>query len=197
MRRIVVPIVVIAATVMLLCSFASASLTIDVNVAKPNISPYETQQITVSANELGAGVVFVVQPATGPAWQTFLDSNPALKLIWNSLPADIQAQINSAIGNKIVSYALVNWGTNGGSANLNFPADFTGINGAPTTGLGGTYKVLFTYVSVQLPRLLEMSFDCGVWNVVPEVPMGTVAASLSIIAAVGTFVVYKKRRNAN
>jgi hypothetical protein len=38
-------------------SFANADLGVNLTVANPTINPYETQQITVTANEQGKGVV--------------------------------------------------------------------------------------------------------------------------------------------
>jgi hypothetical protein len=173
-------------------SFANASLNINLNIAKPTISPNETQHITATANERGIGIVFVIQPAPGPAWTDFLNDHPDLKILWNSMPADIKANIQAAVGDKIVSYAIVHFGEDGGSTTLDFTSDFTGINGAPSTILVGKYNVCFAYLSYQPWYYLELGFTIGVWNVVPEVPLGTAAAACSMIAAVG-FVKYKKR----
>ncbi len=175
-------------------SFASASINtlhIDLDIAKSTITPYEKQQITTIVNEKGVGIVFVIQPAQGPAWTDFLNEHPDLRALWVLAPDDVKAQIQAAVGNKIVSYAIVNF-DDAGSKTLNFETDFTGINGAPSTGLIGEYKVFFAYVSFEPWYCMETGFACGAWNVVPEVPLGTAMAAVSMIAAVG-FLKYKNK----
>ena len=104
--------------------------------------------------------------------------------------------IADAIGDKILSVEVISFPWNGGSRTLYLDDDFTGINGAPSTSLVGNYKVYFAYLSWQYQKgdceLFESDFVCGIWNVVPEVPLGTAAAAFSMIAAVG-FVKYRKR----
>ncbi|XHH08485.1 MAG: hypothetical protein ACFCUE_13070 [Candidatus Bathyarchaeia archaeon] len=173
-------------------SFANASLNINIDVAKSNINPYEDQQITATVNEKGFGIILIIQPAQGPAWTDYLKNDLELKALWVIIPDEIKQQVQAAIGNKIVSYALVSFSSDGGSETFDFVTDFTGLNGQPSTGLLGEYKVVFVYHSFQPWYFMETDFACGSWNVVPEVPLGTAVAACSMIAAVG-FVKYKKR----
>jgi len=189
-------VTIIAAMVLLSFPLASAALTVNVFVADPNIAPFETQQITAMANEKGAGILIVVQPAIGDPWEDFLNDHMLLKLALMTLPDDIEQQIQNAVGGKIVSYAFVNIGTEGGGAKQYvFPTAFEGINGDPSTGLLGNYKVLFAYKSFEGHWWChQIGFDCDSWNVIPEVPLGAATAGLSLIAAAATFALYKKRR---
>jgi hypothetical protein len=166
----------------------------------------EDQTITVTANEKGKGILFVIQPAEGTPWLDFLEDHPLLKALWNSLPSDIKTKIGSAIGGKIVSYATVSIDTGGGSQDLNFPEDFTGINGEPSTKLVGTYKVVLAFISFKSARgapsnnirccCIEIDFDCNSWMVIPEFPFGTITTLLFALMAVPTLCFIKKiRRN--
>jgi hypothetical protein len=176
--------------VIMASSFANASiydnLRINVTPAEASISPNDSQQITATVNEKGIGIIFVIQPAEGPTWTDFLQDHPDARALWILAPDDIKQQIQEAVGNKIVSYAIVTF-DDPGSKTLNFISDFTGINGAPSTKLLGEYDVVFAYASFQPWYYMETGFACGAWNVVPEVPLGTAAAACSMIAAVGFF----------
>ena len=199
-RLIFTSTLVIALIAILSISFASGSLTMNVQVGKSTINPFEPQQIIATANERGAGILIVVQPANGQPWADFLNDNPALKAAYNALPNNIKTEIANEIGNSIVSYAIVDelWVTHGGQQAFTFPDDFEGINGQPSTGMAGSYKVLFAYASVEggLCDLFEADFDCNVWQVIPEVPLGTAIASVALIAGAATFAFYKKRHPA-
>jgi hypothetical protein len=199
-KALITSTLVIALIAILSVSCANASLTMNVQVGKSTITPFEPQQIVASANERGAGILIVIQPANGQPWTDFLNSHPALKAAYNVLPSNIKTQITNEIGNSVVSYAIVDdlWVLHGGQQSFTFPDDFEGVNGQPSTGLAGTYKVLFAYASVEgsLCDLFEANFACGLWQVIPEVPLGTAVASVSLIAGAATFAFYKKRHPA-
>jgi len=197
MKKLLLCITIVIMLALLTSSLVSADLNVHVQVAFPTLSPFQMQQITATANERGGGIIFVIQPNTGTNWKDFIDSDSSLKGAWDQFDPSIKTQIDDAIGDNVVSYALVSWGLDGGSTNppLAFPsADFTGINGQPSTGLLGTYKVLFVYGSAQLPKLFEVDFDCTEWNVIPEVPLGTAVASISLVVAAGAYALYRRRR---
>ena len=102
-------------------SFAKADLGVNLTVADPTINPYETQQITVTANEKGTGVVIVIQPApgeSGTAWEDFFEEHSGIAFVWNQAPDDVKAKIGTAIGDKILSFAIVQFGNGGGSETL-------------------------------------------------------------------------------
>jgi hypothetical protein len=132
-----------------------------------------------------------------------------------SLPNDIKTQVQEKIGDKIVSYKLIVM-EEGGSVDVTFPEDFTGINGEPSTALNGEYKVIFVFLSKcesedQVPdgdntldaaiecrphrecKLVELDFACARWFVVPEVPLGTIAPVLSALAAIPVAKLYKRK----
>ena len=184
-----------AALVLLLSSqIVNASLNIDVTVGQPVIHPIESQQITATANQGGIGILLVIQPATGTPWQDYLNSHPLLKALWNMLPSSIKTEIGNAIGGKIVSFmAPVSIGSGGGSNVYDFPADFTGINGEPSTAMGGTYKVIFAFISSSGCFKIEKDFACNSWFVVPEVPFGTAMALSSPVLAFAAVSLYRKR----
>ena len=181
----------------------SASLIIDVSVESSELAPLMNQNITVTANERGIGIVFVLQPAEGTPWTDFLDSYPVLENIFDSLSPDIKTSIIDKIGQKVVSFKIVSFGAGGGSAVCVFPSEFNGINGEPSTELVGDYKVLFAYASWEDDRdsglcfLAEQEFDCKVriFNVIPEVPLGTVMAVASMGLATFGYIKIKKRKN--
>jgi hypothetical protein len=120
--------------------------------------------------------------------------------------SDIKTKIASAIGGKIVSYTTVSIGIGGGSQDLNFPGDFTGINGDPSTSLVDTCKVVLAFISFESARgapsdsirccCIEVDFDCNSWLVILEAPFGTIATLLFALIAVPTLCFIKKiRRN--
>jgi hypothetical protein len=191
-------------------STVSASLDVDVSVGSSELATYMDQTITVSANEMGMGVVIVLQPATGTPWTDFLDSHPVLKTLFYKLPSDIRTEITDNIGNKIVSFKTVSFPAGGGSQNCIFPDDFKGINGKPSTEIVGEYTVFFAYISWEADDneksfcfLAKKEFDCSFrhFNVIPEVPFGTVMASVSMVGAGIVFVsiprLRKKRKNSD
>lgn len=187
--------------VVLAVSVVDASLEVNLEVGKPQINQMEDQTITVTSNEKGIGILFAIQPAEGTPWIDFLDDHPILKVVWNSLPSEIKTKITSAIGGKIVSYTTVTIDTGGGSQDLDFPEDFKGINGDPSTELVGTYKVVLAFISAERASALsksveccciEVDFDCNSWLVIPEVPFGTIATLLSVLMAVPTLRFIKK-----
>jgi len=197
MKKLLLYITIVMMLALLTISLVSAKLEVNVEVASPTLNPFGTQYITATANELGAGIIFVVQPAVAQEnWLDKVIAGSPLAKAWNNLDSAAKDTINSAIGDKVVSYAFVSWGTNGGSTNppLAFPNDFTGINGDPSTGLLGTYKVLFVYGSIQPFPVIEIDFACAEWNVVPEVPLGTAVASASLIGAAAAYALYRRRR---
>lgn len=185
-------------------SLVDASLDVSLEVGEPQINQMEDQTITVTANQKGKGMLFVVQPAEGTPWIDFLEDHPVLKALWDSLPSDIKTKIASAIGDKIVSYATVCVDIGGGSQDLIFPGNFTGINGEPSTSLVGTYKVILAFISIESPRrgpnnsteccCIEADFDCKSWTIVPEFSLPTIAALLSALMAVSTLRFIKKIR---
>ncbi len=181
---------------MLSVSFANATtLNIDVTVDRPTINLNEDQLITATSNEDGRGILIVIQPAAGTPWQDFLDDNPLLKIAYNALPANVQDQIEAVIGDKIVSYKIVEINNPaGGSQQYSFLTDFKEGTGTPSTAIAGEYKVLFAFVSISGCFCIEKDFACGSWHVVPESPIGTAMAIIAPIAALATITIYKKRK---
>jgi len=183
----------------------SASLTIDLDVGISELVPLMDQTITAKTNERGVGILFVLQPAEGTPWEEFLDDHPILKVLFNKLPTNIKTKVTDAIGEKIVSVKTVNFGTGGGSETLVFPDDFLGINGDASTELVGEYTIFFAYMSWegdqiegQRCSLAEKEFDCkfGSFNVIPEVPLGTIMIISSMgLATLGYIQIKKPRKN--
>lgn len=182
----------------------SASLNIDVSVASSELAPLMEQQITATANERGMGVLLVLQPAEGTPWIDYLNDHPLLAALFNSLPSNVQSSIADKIGQKIVSFKIVSFGGGGGNSVCVFPSEFNGINGAPSTALVGEYTVLFAYASWEedgatgLCFLAEKEFDCKIrsFNVIPEVPFGTVMAVSSMgLATFGYITIKKHKKN--
>ena len=186
-------------------SVASASLEVNVTVGFSELMPYMDQTITATANERGVGMIIVLQPSEGQPWTDFLDSHPALKSVFNSLPPTIKTQITNEIGQKIVSFNIVSFGTGGGSKTCVFPDEFWGINGAPSTATFGEYTVIFAYISWERDEgdphrcfLARKEFGCkiGGFNVIPEVPLGTVMVASSMgIALISYYSIKKPRKN--
>jgi hypothetical protein len=115
-----------------------------------------------------------------------------------TLPDSVQTQIGNAIGGKIVSYKAIS-SNDPLSVLVNFPADFTGINGVPSTAWMGLYKVLFVgFYSTYPPscEVVEFDFQCGSWLVVPQVPFGTFMALVSSLCAIPAFVLYRRKHIA-
>ena len=178
-------------------STVSASLNVNVSVGTSELVALMDQTITASANERGIGILIVLQPAEGTPWTDFLDSHPVLKTLFNNLPSDIQTKIANKVGDKSVSFKIVSFPAGGGSENCVFPDDFNGINGEPSTELVGEYTILFAYISWEGDNdegsrcfLVEKEYDCAFvhFNVIPEVPFGTVVASVSMVGALIVFV---------
>ena len=190
--------------IVLAVSVVDASLEVNLEVGKPQINQMEDQTITVTSNEKGNGILFAIQPAEGTPWIDFLDDHPMLKALWNSLPNEMQTKIANVIGGKIVSYTTVSIDVGGGSQDFDFPGDFTGINGDPSTELVGTYKVVLAFISTESERAalsnsikcccIEVDFDCNSWFVIPEAPFGAIVTLLSVLVAVPTLRFIKKIR---
>jgi hypothetical protein len=206
LKKIVLAIAVVSFAILLSTSFANAALDADITVANANINHGGTQQITVTTNQAGMGILIVIQPGPSQSlvWTSFLNSHPVFKAIWNSLSNSVRTQIISQTNGKIFSYALVNISPKGGGSHaFSFPTDFTGINGAPSTAMNGKYKVLLAFISFQAqdigrPQfhccLCQIDFDCGSWFVVPEVPLGTVVPLLTALLALPTYMLISRRR---
>jgi hypothetical protein len=178
--------------IIIIPSTVSASLNVNVSVGTSELVALMDQTITASANEMGIGVLIVLQPATGTPWIDFLDKHPVFKNLFDRLPSDIQTEITNKVGKKIVSFKIVSFPAGGGSEKCIFPDDFKGINGEPSTELAGEYTVFFAYTSREGNHcfLAKREFDCafGHFNVIPEVPFGTVVASVSMVGALIVFV---------
>ena len=174
------------------------ALDVSVSVSYSEIQTYEDQVITATTNKAGIGVLFVIQPAEGEPWLNFLNEHGILKGIWEyRLPDDIKDEIQDKIGNKIVSYKIIEIGNGGGSVDSTFPDEFTGINGDPSTELEGTYQVIFAFVSLDglhLCYIGEIDFDCNSWHVIPEAPLGTILLLLSALITIPAIALYKKYR---
>ena len=181
---------------LLLVSVANAALNVDITVAYPSIEPFEDQQITATTNQKGMGVIIVVQPAAAEeAWTNSLNQDQDLFDLWNSLSSDVKTDVSNDIGGKIVSYVLVSMPTGGGTETYNFPEDFTGLNGEPSTAIAGTYKVIFAFLSFENQCFkFRVDFACGQWFVVPESPFGTAMALVAPIAVFATIKTYRKRK---
>ena len=199
MKKTVYGIALVIFLVLMLSSTAKAPLEITVTVQNTAINPGQTQTIGARPNENGEGIVFVVQPADGTPWTSFLNSHPTLKTWWDAiLSPSIKTQISDAIGGKIVSYKMVSTMNAPITIGLVFPADFTGINGAPSTAVPGDYKVIFVFKSFSDVNceLVELGFACRSWLVVPQVPFGTVMALVSMLCAIPAFMLYRRKRPA-
>jgi hypothetical protein len=196
-KKIYSLVAAVSLLILLSSSLAHASLDIDVTVGQPLITPLSNQQITITTNEGGFGILLVLQPATGTPWSDFLHAHPALEALWNLLPSNVKTDIGDKIGQKIVSFKLVTMNSGGGTKDYSFPTDFDGINGDPSTALSGQYKIIFAFIGMNSGHCMvfEKDFDCGSWFVVPEVPFGTVATLLSLLVALSGFGLYKKRRS--
>jgi hypothetical protein len=193
MKKLICILTVASLVILLSSSLVNASLNVDVNVAKPTILPLESQQIIATTNEGGIGILFVLQPADGTPWTDFLNSHPVIKALYNLLPSDIK----TALQGKIVSYKIVDTitGQAGGTETYDFLSDFTGINGAPSTAQGGTYKVVFAFISISgCFWHIEKDFACTSWFVVPETPFGTAMAIASPMVALATVTLYRRRK---
>jgi hypothetical protein len=189
--------------ILMLSSVAFASLDVTVSVGNNKIMPFEDQTVTATANERGKGVVLIIQPAEGTPWLDYLDDHLVLKGLYSRLPDNIKKELASEVGGKIVSFKMVSFSRGGGSETFTFPDDFTGINGEPTTELMGNYKILFAYLSWESTGndqkcccLCKIEFDCttGSWFVVPEVPLGTLVASIGMFAAIPTLLAVKRMK---
>jgi hypothetical protein len=194
-------LVVLLSLVLALSSFAKAPLEVSVGVEHPQIMPLQNQMIDTTTNERGVGILFVLQPANGTPWADFLDEHPTLQAIWQMLPEDVRTRAAESIGKKIVSFLTVSVGSGGGIEIATFPEDFTGVNGVPATTTMGEYKVIFAYLSYERTDgdesrcwLLEVDFDCGSWNVIPEVPGTIVASTAMVFALIGYLAIPKLRR---
>lgn len=211
MRKIAYSLIAVSFLVLLASSVAYAALDAGVTVGTKNISKSSNQTLTVTVNEAGEGILFVIQPTqTMNPWMNYLNSHPTLNSIWLSLSWSIKNQINNAIGSKIVSYKIFSVSNkNGGTFTFTFPTDFTGINGAPSTSTLGKYEVLLVYMSwgqfeIGRPRdccccccrIIQIDFDCGSWFVVPEVPLGTAMALAATVLALPAYMLCKRRRIA-
>ena len=117
---------------LLTISTVRASLDVDLVVGKPVINPMETQQVTAIANELGLGLIIVIQPSTGESAAPLFSDEEFLEC-WNLIPQHIKESIQNKIGDKIISFRLVRIGLGGGTQECIFPNDFRGINGDPST----------------------------------------------------------------
>jgi hypothetical protein len=195
-KNLICFLTLVSLVVFLSVSLVNASLDIGATLTKPVINPFENQQIVATTNTAGYGILFVVQPASGTADRLELTDLRAFLL---SVPEDVQNELSGKIGDKIVSFKLVTL-KSGETQALSFPADFTGVNGQPSTAVGGTYKVLFVFISVSgsnhrcLP-IFEKDFSCGSFLVTPESPIGTVMALAAPIVAFAGFKAYRKDSN--
>lgn len=199
MKKIICIIASIAFAILLSSSFAYAhhgsdpepDLVISVTVGNSVINPNDIQQIIATTNKNGYGVLFVVQPATGGSLESFLNHNWLIKGLYESLSSELKAELQG----KIVSYLFFQIDdSNGGTRNFNFPTDFHGINGDASTALGGTYKVVFAFLSGSWFCGVDYAFDCNSWFVVPESPIGTAMAIAAPMVAVGTITLLRKRK---
>ncbi len=198
MKKSIYVLAIALLTFLLSTSLVYAALDIDVTVGQAVINPLETQQITATTNQKGVGILLVIQPAAGTPWLDYINSHPTswISIVWHSLPSSIQTEISDAIGGKIVSFVVPVTITEsgGGSRTYNFPSDFTGINGEPSTAAGGTYKVIFAFVSASGPCFkFEKDFACNSWFVIPESPFGTAMALTSPLIVCAAAALYRKR----
>lgn len=194
MKKTLLCLVTITALALLCISYANAftDLNIDVTATKDKILPGEDEALIATTNEKGTGMMIVIQPAGG--------STPSTSFLW-WVPEPYKSQIISDIGGKIISYyfpGINKWEKSPPAKTLTFPDDFTGLNGAPNTFIPGKYKVIFVFVSIEGKCWCwDIDFDCDkTWfNVVPEVPLGTIMAIVPLAAAFGTVTIYKRRRH--
>ena len=167
---------------------------VDVSLAYEEISAFQDQTITVTSNVAGKGILFVLQPAEGDPWEGLLDDHPGLKALWDELPSSVQNEIREKIGDKIVSYKILQMET-AGSTQVSFPSDFNEVNGEPSTALKGKYKVILIFVSFwNICKFVERDFDCDSWFVVPEVPFGTIATLATTIISFVSYSAIKRRK---
>jgi len=175
---------------------AEASLDVSVSVGASEIMPFEEQTITVTSNEPGKGILFVAQPAEGNPWEGFLDEHPFFNLIWSVLPNSVRDKIKKAVGDKIVSFKLVSMAEQGSTIAI-FASEFKGINGEPSTGMAGKYKVLLVFFSSDDAsdcKLIEKDFDCASWFVVPETPFGAITALTVMTTVFAAYSVVSRKR---
>lgn len=171
-------------------------LSIDVSAQSKEILPGIDQVLFTDTNEKGIGILIVIQP-TGCVTPTNDNFLPVL------LDANIKSQIMSLINGKVISY-FVDYGWNAQNDRQHiFPDQFKGLNGVPSTNIPGTYKVIFAFVSLQYEIVrcrikcdLDFACDSACFNVIPEVPMGTIMALVPSLAAFATVKVYKRRRTS-
>lgn len=172
-------------SLIVLPSQASDPLEANVNVEFDNILPGEVQNIQVTSNKAGFGLLIVLQPAEGDPWESLFEKHPALKIAWENLPDSVQDWVENRVGGKIVSYCFLKIADPQVAETKHFPTDFEGINGEPNTLIPGKYKVILIFVS-EGDRCTcgEKDFDCASWHVVPEVPLGTITALIVPLAVV-------------
>lgn len=211
--KIAYAFIAVSFVALLSVSMANASLDVSVTVADPQINKGESQVITATTNERGKGILLVLQPALGDPWTGYLMAHPGLAVLYANLPSDIKTQLQEKIGDKIVSYKFVEM-EEPGYIEVNFPSDFKGINGEPSTALVGAYKVIFVFLSNyesddQLPngeltasvdtqatykcKLVEIDFACATWFVIPEFLLGTIAPILSSLFALPVAKILKRK----
>jgi hypothetical protein len=172
--------------VALLIGSANASaLDVNVSTSPAAIVPYETVTITATTNMNGKGIVFVIQPAAGSSSASSLLID--VQYLLNKISSDPDASLW-----KIVSYAKVEiLNPEGGKQEFTFPDDFKGLNGEPSTGVPGRYIVFFVFANI---FVCKIGFDCAIFLVMPEFPLGTLMATTATFGALLAYAPIKRLR---
>jgi hypothetical protein len=182
-----------------LLSSVNGSLNVNVDVEDPEIYQGQSQTFIISSNEGGIGILLVVQPAEGTPWMDLLADHPTLSGLWTTLSNRTKAEITEKLGQKIVSFAILEMDDDEECLTRTFPEDFAGINGEPGTEIPGDYHALLVFLSHQRSGgndecccFLEVDFDCVSWPVIPEFSSGLLI--LGLCTAIALAALNTRRR---
>lgn len=171
--KIALTSLVLVLSLALMVPLSRGYLSVNVSADPETILPSEKVTITSSAEMDGKGIIYVIQPVSV--------SSRA-----QSESEDVQNGLNEISNDpdyslwKIISYAWVDAiiDPEGGQQNFTFPDDFTGLNGEPSTSVLGKYYVFFVFWHGSKCFSVKTRFDCSMFWVVPEYPIGTIMGVL-------------------
>lgn len=189
--KIALTSLVVALSLALMIPLTRASLlNVNVNVDPETIFPGQKVNITCTAETDGKGVVFVIQPVSTSSKAQCESQDVQNDL--NQISSDPDCSLW-----KIISYACVDEIINpeGGQQRFTFPDDFTGLNGEPSTNILGKYRVFFVFWHGSECFCVKIGFDCSLFWVVPEYPIGTIIGVLTPFLALfsGRWIKSRKR----
>lgn len=163
----------------------TSTLQVTVECFPQTIMPNQAVTITCTANMEGMGIIFVMQPSQGSSVSSLPLSSVQEDLSKISSDPDFSMH-------KVISYAWVNIASSsGGEQKFTFPQDFTGLNGKPSTQTMGKYYAFFIFLHM---CIYKWGFDCASFFVVPEVPFGTLVATIASFGALMGYAAVKRSR---